>query len=154
MNNAYYHTEEHFFVATKCCLFYEGKILILNEWIQGTECWWDIPGGRISVADSVISPLGTLARELREELGSDFGIEKQTIEPFCIQKSYQKLPNKKNEHAFLFLFYQYNLEAIPEVHLSEKSAKYQWIWPGEIDTIDLWKPGLKNIIRKVLSQSL
>lgn len=154
MNNPLHHTEELFFVATKCCLLYDGKILILNEWIEGTECWWDIPGGRISVSDKTITPLGTLARELREELWSDLGIEQQTIDPFFIQKSYQKLPNQEHEFAFLFLYYRYNLEQNPKIHLSGKNTKYQWIWSGEIDVITLWKPGLEDVIRKVLFESL
>jgi 8-oxo-dGTP pyrophosphatase MutT (NUDIX family) len=61
-------TEETFFVATKCCLFNNGKILILSENRPGKPVWWELPGGKISKADHTLSPIESLARELREEL--------------------------------------------------------------------------------------
>ncbi len=61
-------TEETFFVATKCCLSKNGKILILSENRPGKPLWWELPGGKISKADYNLSPIESLARELREEL--------------------------------------------------------------------------------------
>lgn len=65
-------SEETFFVATKCCLIKDGKILIVGETRPGKALWWELPGGKISKADQNLLPIESLARELQEELGDDF----------------------------------------------------------------------------------
>ena len=39
--------EERFFVATKGCLFVNGKILVIREKKADNDSHWDLPGGKI-----------------------------------------------------------------------------------------------------------
>ena len=64
-----------FEVSLKAAIFRDGKLLLLHEADTG---FWELPGGRIDVGEERLDHAEILAREIAEELGSDFRVALRT----------------------------------------------------------------------------
>ena len=144
-------TEEQFFVATKLCLRCSDEILTLTESYPWLPLWRELPGGKVSKADSQNPLFFTLDREVREELGIDLGLTESNTHLFHIEKRYEAT-TKYAERAFLFLCYLHDIITKPEITLSEHSSSH-WMKLTDIDTFTDWRPWFDTIIRKALSVS-
>ncbi len=142
-----YLTEESFLVATKCCLKKDDKILIVWENRHGKPLWWELPGGKISKADQDLSPIESLARELWEELGNDFGILEGDGELFMAYKSYEDTTFSDSKVPFIFLCYVYEIPQEHTIILSHEHTEFQWISLDEIEKIEGWRNGFDTIVR-------
>lgn len=59
--------EDHFHLGMKALLRdHEGKLLLLQRSTPSKKSYWDLPGGRTQKGET---PLQTLQREIREEIG-------------------------------------------------------------------------------------
>ena len=139
---------EQFFVATKCCVFYEEKILILAELFPDDTFWWELPGGKIQKDERNTPICESLARELREEIGDDFGVEEGGATLFVAQKSFEQMVTGEDIPPTMFLCYFLKLHAEPSISLSREHGKYRWITEDEIDSIEWWRDGFDTIVRQ------
>lgn len=143
--------DERFFVATKCCIFVEGKILILGEKVWDT-IHWELPGGKISKKDSENQIISTLERELFEELWLRLSPQ-DTPKIFHIQKSYEKAYFCDEILPFVYICYFIALERYPEIILSDEHTIYKWITLSEIDTLTPWRNQFDTIVKKAFEIS-
>ncbi len=144
-------SEETFFVATKCCLMQDGKILIVWENRPGKPLWWELPGGKISKADHDILPIESLARELQEELGDDFWILSWDPELFMVYKAYEDTTFSDKKVPFIFLCYLYEVSGELNIELSHEHTEFRWISLDQIQQIDGWRKWFDDIVRNVFS---
>ncbi len=138
--------EETFYVATKLCLKCGDEILTLVESYPWLPLWRELPGGKISKADGSNSPLFTLNREIREELGIDIQFDDSNTGLFHVEKRYE-VTTQYTERAFIFLCYLYEIDSKPELILTEHSEAL-WIRESDIDSYTDWRPGFDSIIRR------
>lgn len=146
-----YLTEETFFVATKCCLIKDGKILIIAEDRPGKPIWWELPGWKISKNDQNLLPIESLARELEEEIGSNFWILSWNPQLFMVHKSYEDTTFSDKKVPFIFLCYVYKVSRELSIELSHEHTEFRWILPDQIQQIDWWRNGFDNIVRNAFS---
>lgn len=140
-------TEETFFVATKCCLVKDGHILIVWENRPGKDMWWELPGWKISKADSHISPIESLSRELKEELWSDYGILEWNPELFMVHKSYEDTTFSSEKVPFIFLCYLYELaEGNTPIFLSHEHTEFRWIKESDVNSLSWWRAWFDTIV--------
>lgn len=86
---------------------------------------WQIPGGALEFGES---PIETLHRELKEELGiSD--IEIMTLLPFVGSRVRK---NVNDEYHIILICYLGKMKHKQPIVLNEEGSEYQWIDPGEI----------------------
>ncbi len=138
--------DERFLVATKCCFFVEGKILILGEKVQDT-IHWEIPGGKISKKDTEKEIISTLEREVFEELWINLS-HWYKAHIFHIQKSYEKAYFSDDILPFIFICYSIELDHFPEIRLSDEHTFYKWITLPEVDSISSWRSHFDTIVKK------
>lgn len=143
-----YQTEENFFVATKCCFFFEGKLLVVSENRPWKPLWREFPGGKISKADASISLLESLRREVQEELSWDILLNEENTELFMVVKSYEATTFSTEPVPFLFLCYFHTLENIPEIQLSHEHSEVLWIEECEIESLPSWRWKFDTIAKK------
>lgn len=140
--------EETFYVATKLCLKCGDEILTVVESYPWLPHWRELPGGKISKADESNSPLFTLNREIREELGIELMLDESNTRLFHVEKRYE-VTTQYTERAFIFLCYLYEIDTKPEVILTEHTEA-RWIRESYIDDYTDWRPGFDTIVRKAL----
>lgn len=144
--SALFKNDERFLVATKCCIFVEGKILILGEKVQDA-IHWELPGGKISKKDTENEIISTLEREVFEELWVTLP-HWYKVQMFHVQKSYEKAYFCDEILPFVYICYFIPLEQFPEIKLSDEHAIYKWITLSEIDTLTPWRNHFDTIVRK------
>lgn len=140
-------TEESFLVATKCCLFRDGKMLILWEHRPGKLLWWELPGGKISKADHDLLPIESLARELKEELWSDYDIIPSDPQLFMVYKSYENTTFSDKKVPFIFLCYLHEISGDFSLNLSHEHTEFRWITENEISSIEWWRWWFDSIVK-------
>lgn len=143
----YLQKEERFLVATKCCLYHEWKILILGETKSNDGVWWEIPGGKISKDETGATPVQSLARELREEIGADFWAEIDA-KLFTVEKRYEKAFYADAILPFLFLFYILEVKSMPTITLSHEHQEYRWIAEDDVESITWWRWWFDEVVKK------
>ncbi|MFA6091171.1 MAG: NUDIX hydrolase [Candidatus Gracilibacteria bacterium] len=139
--------EERFFVATKCCLFVNGKLLVIREKKSNKDSHWELPGGKISKGEKDDDLIISLERELLEELGDSFGV-KENAQLFHIQKVYEKAFHSDEILPFIFLCYILELNEMPQIRLSDEHVMYKWIHESEIDSLQPWRNHFNTIAKK------
>lgn len=146
-----YLTEETFFVATKCCLVKDGKILIVAEDRPGKAMWWELPGWKISKNDQNLLPIESLARELDEEIGSNFWILSWNPQLFMAHKSYEDTTFSDKKVPFIFLCYVYEISTNENILLSNEHADYKWIEEKDIIHIEWWRWWFDIIVKNAFT---
>lgn len=122
------------FIATKACLFYNGKLLILREsgtYVDGAnEGKWNAPGGRVEPGQHFME---SLKRELHEECGLDVVIG----DPIFVGEWH---PVVRGE-AWQIIGAYFMCEALTDVvTLSEDHDDYKWITLDEMKDYTILKP--------------
>ncbi|MDD2916704.1 MAG: NUDIX hydrolase [Candidatus Gracilibacteria bacterium] len=143
----YLSSEERFFVATKCCIYIDGKILVIREKKANGDAHWDLPGGKISKREMEADVISSLERELSEELGDSFGV-REKAQLFHVQKAYEKAFHSDDILPFIFLCYTLELDEVPQIVLSDEHTTYRWIEESEIATLDSWRTHFDSIVKK------
>ena len=134
-----YLTEETFFVATKVCLKHDNKILVLEECIPNRPLWTELPGGKMSKDDKDLDILGSLRREVMEELGIDIEFTESNTKLFHVWKKYEDVSFSPEPAPFVFLCFMHELERIPDILLSHEHADFRWITAETVDDITTWR---------------
>lgn len=145
MYNPYF-TEETFFVATKCCIIKNWKILILSENRLNKPLWWELPGGKISKSDYDLLPTESLVRELKEELWDNCNILPSELSLFMVYKSYEDTTFSDKKVPFIFLCYLYRISTEVSIELSHEHTELRWISESEIESIPDWRWGFDEIV--------
>lgn len=143
-----YLTEENFFVATKVCLKFQDKILVLEEDRPWRSLWMELPGWKISKNDRDLDLFECLNREVREELGLDIPFNDSNTRLFTAYKKYENVTFSDVPVPFIFLCYIHELDTLPEFILSHEHASARWIWEEEIQGISHWRQWFDEIVRK------
>lgn len=149
-----YLTEENFFVAPKCCFFYQSKLLVLSESRPGKPLWREFPWGKISKADKDILPLKSLEREVWEELGWILDMDERNTKLFHVMKSYEMTTFSQDPVPFLFLCYFHILTEVPEIQLSHEHSEVHWITLDQIEFVENWRNGFDTIAKKAFTTYL
>ena len=109
----------------------KGKILLLKvnlKELNGTkQAYWDIPGGRIQLGDTVQS---TLLRELNEETGINESDVKQ-ITPFSMVLSNIRIPIKDNDVGLILAAYICKINTTSSIKISHEHTEYSWFEPAK-----------------------
>jgi 8-oxo-dGTP pyrophosphatase MutT (NUDIX family) len=109
----------------------EAKILILKVNIKGLkgfsgEAYWDIPGGRVKLGDSVEE---TLKREIEEETGITKVEVMEKID--MVLSNNIRIPNPQGGTFGLILAVYKCKTKSTEVKVSEEHVDYKWANPQE-----------------------
>jgi 8-oxo-dGTP pyrophosphatase MutT (NUDIX family) len=107
--------------AAGCLVVREGKILLLKRSKGGDypNCW-GFPSGRINPREI---PYDAMIRELEEETGI------KTDLLFFLGKSYLVFP----ELSFIYYLFRLDVEAEPEIKLSDEHVDFKFQEPSKID---------------------
>jgi len=103
----------------------DGKVLLLkvNTLKFGrtdTLEYWDIPGGRVQIGDSIEE---TLRREIQEETG----IKKiKNIRPFLMVLSKIRIPKDGKDYGLILSTYTCDIEEGEKITLSDEHVDYDW----------------------------
>lgn len=146
-----YLTDENFFVATKVCLVYENKILVIEESRPWKPLWMDLPGWKISKDDRNIAPLQTLSREVWEELGLDIDFNESNSRFLTVFKKYEDVTFSDVPVPFIFLCYTHQLDELPDISLSHEHVSARWISASDMHTIHNWRPWFDTIVNKAFT---
>ncbi|MDD2694276.1 MAG: NUDIX hydrolase [Candidatus Gracilibacteria bacterium] len=149
-----YLTEETFFVATKVCLKYQDKILVLEEDRPGKALWMELPGGKISKNDRELNPFQCLNREVREELGFEIDFDETNTKLFMAYKNYEDVTFSDVPVPFVFLCYIYECDMMPQITLSHEHTSFRWITENEIGNIHHWRQGFDKIVKKAFGENI
>lgn len=141
-NIAGFKTDQTYYVACKVGLFFRWKLLLIREEPRKE---WEIPGGKRSKADFWNDILTTLKREVQEELGFDIAPYEEHIR-FIGTAEYERIFD--NENSIFFLLYICEIDELPEFHLSGEHTAQRWITEDEIEQVESWRPGFKEIVKR------
>ena len=123
--------EKLFYVGIKALIVNdEGRYLLLKastrNYVENTEPYWDIPGGRIEEGANVEE---TLKREVEEETGVQ---EVSDIRFFTAVISNHEIPLEDGRKAGLVLMvYKAKIPAGSTIKLSPEHTEYEWADPAE-----------------------
>ncbi len=85
--------------------------------------YWDIPGGRIQVSDTVEN---TLKREIEEETGVK---NISNIIPFSMVISNIRIPMENKSFGLILSAYLCNIDEKEEIKISDEHTEYAWFEP-------------------------
>lgn len=127
-----------------------GELPILGVDDGGTYSgYYDVPGGRIHDDEFHIPLTSALAREIREEIGTDAF----SLEPFPVAVGRHQVPGK-NEHVdhdvqVLYIFFAGQIRS-EEIHISAEHTSFQWVKLESIDTVTYFTSGIREGVEMYL----
>ncbi len=137
-----FNADQTYYIACKVGLFYDWKLLLVRE---EPKQEWEIPGGKRNKADFWSDILTTLQREVQEELGFDITPYEENIR-FVGTAEYERVFD--NGNSIFFLLYTCDIDTLPEFQFSEEHTAQRWITEDEIEQVESWRAGFKEIVRK------
>lgn len=108
----------------------ENKILLLKVNVEALKGYndapyWDIPGGRINVSDTIEN---TLQREIEEETGIR---EIRDIKPINMVLSNIRIPLDNEDVGLILSVYACAIDDNANIKLSNEHTEYAWFTPQE-----------------------
>lgn len=108
----------------------EGKVLLLKVNVRALrkyngEAYWDIPGGRIQVGDSIES---ALRREIHEETGLT---EVVTFSFFTASLANIRIPLDKETVGLVLFTYLCEIDGSQPITISDEHTESRWFSPNE-----------------------
>ena len=108
----------------------QGRILLLQiskpVVIHGSPvAYWDLPGGRVEVGQTVEQ---TLRREIEEEVGLHIAGE---LEPLVWSVANVRLPYDGTNTGWILIAYKCQLPPGASIRLSDEHSDYGWFTPQE-----------------------
>jgi 8-oxo-dGTP diphosphatase len=138
---------QQLFVAIKALIFYEGKILMLqesSEYEDGNQAGkWSEPGGRINPGEHWRD---ALLREIQEETGLEVEIKK----PIGVDEWFPVIRGVPSQVVGTFFECLAKSDA---VKLSQDHSNYKWFEPAEILELTNCTPETQNMVREYLNLS-
>lgn len=117
---------QRFEVSLKGFIVRNDTALFVRESDTG---YWELPGGRIDVGEEWISHAEVLAREIREELGSDFRVDfSSEVATWTRQRPTDK--------AFLFIMARLGRHVSGEPTLSAEHSECRWLGREEARALE------------------
>lgn len=114
------------FVATKCFIEYDGKVLLLQEsdsYAEGTNKGrWDVAGGRVAPGESFQD---CLKREVMEETGLPVHVRG----PFYVDEWWPMVNGEQWQVIGIFFIAQAESDGVT---LSKDHARFAWVAPESI----------------------
>jgi 8-oxo-dGTP pyrophosphatase MutT (NUDIX family) len=109
----------------------QGQILLLglSKW-KGLPAYWDLPGGRMDPGETF---LGTLKRELQEEIGCDLDLTEENTELITAVLSNITIPVGKKQVPLILIPFKVQLPDNATITLDPNSGEedYAWCSPAE-----------------------
>lgn len=104
--------------------------------------YWDIPGGRIHINDTVEN---TLRREIEEETGVK---NVSNITPFSMVISNIRIPMDDKSFGLILSAYLCNIDEKEEIKISNEHTEYAWFEPAKTsELLKIKYPG--EFVRKI-----
>lgn len=140
-----------FEVSAKAILSLRGRVLVLRRRSSRGDYFWDLPGGRLSRVAPVVEEL---ARELREELGSEITIASCVPVATDVWHDSPRTATPK-----VLIYFHVELAAWPkEIVLSAEHDAWVLIGPLELDAEIIGgarvEPALRALLRDQLLRGL
>ncbi|MBP9852749.1 MAG: 8-oxo-dGTP diphosphatase [Patescibacteria group bacterium] len=118
-------SEQQFQVGVKALVRRDdGKILLLRE-ADHPDSYWDLPGGRVELGESLAE---TLQRELREEICGEIAGEPELITAVVAKKV---IRDARGEFALLLAVYNVAIQDPESVRSGEEGVVLEWFTPIE-----------------------
>jgi 8-oxo-dGTP diphosphatase len=137
---------QQLFVATKALIFYQGKILLLQEstaYEEGNQAGkWTEPGGRVHPGEHWRE---ALLREIKEETGLEVEIKK----PIGVDEWFPVIRGIPSQVIGTFFECAAGTD---QVQLSQDHSDYKWFDPKEILELPNCTPETQNMVREYLKQ--
>jgi ADP-ribose pyrophosphatase YjhB (NUDIX family) len=110
----------------------QGKILLvkISAWV-GNPDYWDMPGGRMDTGETFVQ---TLRRELKEEIGVEYGGEPKHL---ATALSNVTIPVGDTRVALVLMAYEVNLPTGTKIALGEDEPEEAFGWFSPKDAAPL-----------------
>ncbi|MFA5348978.1 MAG: NUDIX domain-containing protein [Candidatus Paceibacterota bacterium] len=120
-----------FCVGQKAMIEKDGKILVLNDPIEGL----DYPGGKIQEGEAKNGDASSLINALRREVREETGLEIEVYNPFAAW--YHEFPMGHRNYGKVVYLVIFNCKYVSgELKLSEEHNNFRWIDKNNYKNLD------------------
>jgi len=120
-----------FYVGQKAFIEKDGKVLVLNDPVEGL----DFPGGKIQEGEAVDGDVSSLINSLKREVLEETGLEIEVLNPFAVwYHEFQKGHRNYGKVVYLVGFKCKYVSG--EVKISDEHNKFEWVGPDNYKKVD------------------
>ena len=111
-----------FCVGQKALIEKDGKVLVLNDPIEGL----DFPGGKIQEGEAKNGDTSSLIHSLKREVLEETGLEIEVFNPFAV--GYHEFPENHRNHDKVVYLVAFKCKYISgELKLSDEHDNFKWV---------------------------
>lgn len=120
-----------FCVGQKAFIDKDGKVLVLNDPIEGL----DFPGGKIQEGEVVNGDVSSLIRSLKREVKEETGLDIEIFDPFAVwYHEFLKEHRNYGKNTYLVAFRCKYVSG--ELQLSDEHDKFKWVNKDNYQEVD------------------
>lgn len=120
-----------FCVGQKAFIEKDGKVLVLNDPIEGL----DFPGGKIQEGEAVNGDASSLVRSLKREVKEETGLDIEVIGPFVVW--YHEFPKEHRNYDKKVYLAAFRCKYVSgELQLSDEHDKFRWVNKEDYQEVD------------------
>ena len=120
-----------FCVGQKAFIEKGGKILVLNDSVEGL----DFPGGKIQEGEAINGDASSLVRSLKREAKEETGLEIEVGEPFAVW--YHEFPKGHRNYGKNVYLVAFRCEYVSgEIKLSDEHDKFRYVDRNDYKEVD------------------
>lgn len=120
-----------FCVCQKALIKKDGKVLVLNDPIEGL----DFPGGKIQEGEAKDGEANSLILALQREVREETGLEIEVFDPFHVW--YHEFPKESRNYGKVVYIVAFKCKYLSgEIKLSDEHNKFKWVDKNDYKEVD------------------